>query len=189
LFGVRFKECHKETASKAICYPLLKRFLCVGWANLPSYIAQTHQDALLDTQSNKGVERFQGIVKELFIVIDSRQARAQQQIPPHDFTPHPIHFWDFGKKAMPTHIKVKVLEFFGTSNPSHFISLFQNNRVLTQLDELVGSRKSCRSASNDDNTTRTGFTRFRCRHVSNAPQLERNLANLSRCVRNVTFSL
>jgi hypothetical protein len=59
---------------------LLERFLLLEWKNLRAQITETDQNRLPNSQSKQGIERLEWVEKEFVIVINSRQARAQQEL-------------------------------------------------------------------------------------------------------------
>jgi hypothetical protein len=66
----------------------------------------TLQKAFPQPAALHGVLRTEGIIEELLLVVDSRQARTAEKVVLEHLVPHLVHFLHLGEEAVATHVEI-----------------------------------------------------------------------------------
>ncbi len=153
LFGVSLEKRPKQSTTKAIDHPLLKRVFLLVRKNAPAAIAGHEPHALVDAQVFEGVAGLERIVEELLVVEDAAQAGpAHELLAPfgQNLDPQRLDFFAFGKEAMPAHVKAVPLVRLGATDAAHDAVSLQNQRLAVVAGQLKARSQPRRAGANDD---------------------------------------
>jgi hypothetical protein len=104
-------------------------------------------------KANHGVKGFDGIVKELSLIIDPRQSGADEKVIAENLMPNSLYLLYFGEKAMASHIEVEAFIVVGPGKATDLVGFLQNDRSETLLDKLIGSSQAGWATADDDDAT------------------------------------
>src|SRR5262249_34191830 len=101
-------------------------------------IAQHDQKRLDRPQPGKGIERLQRIIEEVFAVIDTGQARPQQEVFPQDLVPEVVNEGNLREKPVSADIEAISLVIHRARQPTDLVTGFKEGDPLTESGKLVG---------------------------------------------------
>src|SRR5262249_40688187 len=106
-----------------------------------------------------GVQRTEGIIEELLLVVDSRQARTSKKVILEHLVPHLVHFLYLGEEAVATHVEMISAILGGARETAYQLLSLEHDGKKAEFGELVGRSQAGRPRANNDKVSPRLFFR------------------------------
>src|SRR5438132_2225896 len=136
--SIGFEECLKKPLPESIRHPLLEGVLLAVRKHSPPEVAQNDPGAFPEPEAHQRIERLEGIIKELMVIIHPGQTGSAEEITVKHLPPHRLDFIRFGEEAVAPHVKVKAVIVLCAGQTPNFVTLLKDERVEIELGQLIG---------------------------------------------------
>ena len=151
LLGVGLEEGAVEAPPEPGHEPVLVVRLVLGWADAGPQVGEAAQDRLPQAQVAQGVDRLEGVVVELALVVDPAHARAQHEVAlGQDLVPQGLHLGHLGEEAVPAQVEPPAVAHHGAADAADDVVRLEDERLLPPLRQQVGRRQATGSRAGDD---------------------------------------
>ncbi len=147
---VGLEEDFVKTASEPVRDPLLEVILGRVRRHLGPEIAQADSSRFDRSESPQCVQRFQGVIEELVVVVDPGEPGALQEIVAEHLFPQLLDRRNLGEEPVPADIESIATILSGARDPANHRVLLVDCRGVSQSQQLIGRGETGRTGSDND---------------------------------------